>query len=213
MARGNARRASATPTSPRPTCTPSAPLSNASSMESLTMNKAPAARQSAPTRRACSSASPLSMSLARYWTSDAPPATARATRSQRTPVSASPGVIAYRPRSRAARSLVIAAFGVFAGPAEPVGKILAHARAERIRKRLPRVILCLVDRIADVQAAGEIRREGRCERAAGAVVAARQALPGVGAKDAAAVIERVHDIRSEERRVGKECRSRWSPYH
>ena len=24
---------------------------------------------------------------------------------------------------------------------------------------------------------------------------------------------RVEDIRSEERRVGKECRSRWSPYH
>ena len=23
----------------------------------------------------------------------------------------------------------------------------------------------------------------------------------------------VHRIRSEERRVGKECRSRWSPYH
>ena len=23
----------------------------------------------------------------------------------------------------------------------------------------------------------------------------------------------VHDLRSEERRVGKECRSRWSPYH
>ena len=23
----------------------------------------------------------------------------------------------------------------------------------------------------------------------------------------------VRDIRSEERRVGKECRSRWSPYH
>ena len=22
-----------------------------------------------------------------------------------------------------------------------------------------------------------------------------------------------HDFRSEERRVGKECRSRWSPYH
>ena len=22
-----------------------------------------------------------------------------------------------------------------------------------------------------------------------------------------------HDLRSEERRVGKECRSRWSPYH
>ena len=25
--------------------------------------------------------------------------------------------------------------------------------------------------------------------------------------------ERVKEIRSEERRVGKECRSRWSPYH
>ena len=23
----------------------------------------------------------------------------------------------------------------------------------------------------------------------------------------------VDDLRSEERRVGKECRSRWSPYH
>src|ERR1017187_8865955 len=29
--------------------------------------------------------------------------------------------------------------------------------------------------------------------------------------EASAVI--YHDIRSEERRVGKECRSRWSPYH
>src|SRR2546430_15715424 len=24
---------------------------------------------------------------------------------------------------------------------------------------------------------------------------------------------KAHDLRSEERRVGKECRSRWSPYH
>ena len=24
---------------------------------------------------------------------------------------------------------------------------------------------------------------------------------------------RIGDLRSEERRVGKECRSRWSPYH
>ena len=24
---------------------------------------------------------------------------------------------------------------------------------------------------------------------------------------------KLHDDRSEERRVGKECRSRWSPYH
>ena len=26
-------------------------------------------------------------------------------------------------------------------------------------------------------------------------------------------IENYLDLRSEERRVGKECRSRWSPYH
>ena len=27
------------------------------------------------------------------------------------------------------------------------------------------------------------------------------------------VKRRIMDMRSEERRVGKECRSRWSPYH
>src|SRR2546428_12514697 len=27
------------------------------------------------------------------------------------------------------------------------------------------------------------------------------------------VSAQIHPIRSEERRVGKECRSRWSPYH
>jgi len=29
----------------------------------------------------------------------------------------------------------------------------------------------------------------------------------------AKVLARTHHLRSEERRVGKECRSRWSPYH
>ena len=29
----------------------------------------------------------------------------------------------------------------------------------------------------------------------------------------AAGVEAVGEVRSEERRVGKECRSRWSPYH
>ena len=27
------------------------------------------------------------------------------------------------------------------------------------------------------------------------------------------VLKKIRDDRSEERRVGKECRSRWSPYH
>src|SRR2546425_11306843 len=32
-------------------------------------------------------------------------------------------------------------------------------------------------------------------------------------RDALEVAREVADARSEERRVGKECRSRWSPYH
>ena len=43
-------------------------------------------------------------------------------------------------------------------------------------------------------------------------------LPGVGAFDAG--MRKLNEVglvpllnRSEERRVGKECRSRWSPYH
>src|SRR3712207_9139468 len=35
---------------------------------------------------------------------------------------------------------------------------------------------------------------------------------GVAGHDDDGVLE-VHEPRSEERRVGKECRSRWSPYH
>src|SRR2546426_11144202 len=31
--------------------------------------------------------------------------------------------------------------------------------------------------------------------------------------DPAAASSETHSLRSEERRVGKECRSRWSPYH
>ena len=39
-------------------------------------------------------------------------------------------------------------------------------------------------------------------------------LSPAGAKDAQFDFEQVsQQVRSEERRVGKECRSRWSPYH
>src|SRR5256886_3498211 len=36
---------------------------------------------------------------------------------------------------------------------------------------------------------------------------------GVYGLKAYSVARRTREIRSEERRVGKECRSRWSPYH
>ena len=44
--------------------------------------------------------------------------------------------------------------------------------------------------------------------AAGVVVAAAGAAEAAEEKDEFDV-----ELRSEERRVGKECRSRWSPYH
>ena len=40
---------------------------------------------------------------------------------------------------------------------------------------------------------------------------ARSVVEGCNADVVTLALE--HDIRSEERRVGKECRSRWSPYH
>ena len=37
--------------------------------------------------------------------------------------------------------------------------------------------------------------------------------PVNGMKDILPAEMEIRDYRSEERRVGKECRSRWSPYH
>src|SRR2546422_11153288 len=49
------------------------------------------------------------------------------------------------------------------------------------------------------------------------VVKVRQGRAGIEGRDddvqKPVVVEIVDDGRSEERRVGKECRSRWSPYH
>ena len=40
-----------------------------------------------------------------------------------------------------------------------------------------------------------------------------RAFQGCSALSSVDLPQQVEDIRSEERRVGKECRSRWSPYH
>src|ERR1035441_4350358 len=45
----------------------------------------------------------------------------------------------------------------------------------------------------------------------GLVVGTQLLRAGVNVVDAGFAL--VHRVRSEERRVGKECRSRWSPYH
>ena len=55
-------------------------------------------------------------------------------------------------------------------------------------------------------------REGRVW--AGRGVLCHAGFPSlIGAVERQGVAGEVDDIRSEERRVGKECRSRWSPYH
>src|SRR3989449_11257943 len=56
---------------------------------------------------------------------------------------------------------------------------------------------------------------GRCFRAGelDEVVGAFQGGLAITVSDTMACAEYVKQVRSEERRVGKECRSRWSPYH
>src|SRR3712207_7611814 len=41
----------------------------------------------------------------------------------------------------------------------------------------------------------------------------KSAPPAIASSDARRTLSYVPSSRSEERRVGKECRSRWSPYH
>src|SRR2546426_11527516 len=64
----------------------------------------------------------------------------------------------------------------------------------------------------------ELRAEPRLIAAAAPIGAAATALEAVtpherGGLVLSHVAEARHVDRSEERRVGKECRSRWSPYH
>src|SRR2546430_16084875 len=57
------------------------------------------------------------------------------------------------------------------------------------------------------------RAKGR-DRVAGLVLGDALHLPlPAGSVDAVFAAGYLSHIRSEERRVGKECRSRWSPYH
>ena len=73
--------------------------------------------------------------------------------------------------------------------------MLSHAGPECPRERLPCVVLRFEHRLADVEAAREVRGERRGERAPGAVVAAWKPLPCIGAHDAAFRVQRVHDLR------------------
>ena len=65
---------------------------------------------------------------------------------------------------------------------------------------------------------GSARFEGRDNGAfrvavGNRVVVAGQVVLDTGTRSTIPPIEGLDELRSEERRVGKECRSRWSPYH
>src|SRR5690349_23970670 len=55
--------------------------------------------------------------------------------------------------------------------------------------------------------------EGHCVAGGGAAVAWAAFLEGRGGRTPLAGGPLPQGLRSEERRVGKECRSRWAPYH
>ena len=70
-------------------------------------------------------------------------------------------------------------------------------------ERLPRALyLCILrHRRAEIQAVGPIKTLGRDASKGENMLVLEESRGGVSRS------------RSEERRVGKECRSRWSPYH
>src|SRR5256884_7297988 len=58
-----------------------------------------------------------------------------------------------------------------------------------------------------------LRDDSRCVRNIAARVLGRAGAPGSYDAFVALLREAAPGLRAEERRVGKECRSRWSPYH
>ena len=95
-----------------------------------------------------------------------------------------------------------------------------HAREEFVGRRIKRVgtRMDLAERAVDV---GTARVDGRTlAEVVGITETERHLLEVVRVVDNAFAVavpevglERAAEGRSEERRVGKECRSRWSPYH
>src|SRR3989449_8979763 len=83
---------------------------------------------------------------------------------------------------------------------EHMGGELAHQFAPNIWSSLPRVMCPICSSAA--------------RSSASAWFASRRSIsPSTLSRDACSLSATMQGKRSEERRVGKECRSRWSPYH
>src|SRR3712207_5072121 len=105
--------------------------------------------------------------------------------------------------------------------------------AHEVAPGLLYIALPLVHEVTSPQAFESLRLAGRSvRRPDGTLATADHNVPTDGSTTAAQIRDRLsrvqvetlerncaefgvplHSIRSEERRVGKECRSRWSPYH
>src|SRR5438034_9243026 len=85
----------------------------------------------------------------------------------------------------------------------------AVVRAGQIPIELERAVI-VPDRLVEAPRLGEGDRHVLENAGIGGMVAQRQPIRGQRGLVIALAFERE---RSEERRVGKECRSRWSPYH
>ena len=78
----------------------------------------------------------------------------------------------------------------------------------------PAVVRTTTKKLNDAVAAAKQIEAAIQSAALAAVVKAESDKTAQAKNDAQALVNQVKDLcRSEERRVGKECRSRWSPYH
>src|SRR2546430_2181540 len=102
-------------------------------------------------------------------------------------------------------------------------RALAHALAVRAHAPLPEVHEAMHDEQPEagtVLAAGATRMQARESLEQARAVRGAKAHAAVAHRQLHLAVERARAERdaaaaerSEERRVGKECRSRWSPYH
>src|ERR1035437_9640072 len=97
------------------------------------------------------------------------------------------------------------------------GVLRRAGAADLLGSRLLKIPLQLVDELVQaallIETGGFAQELGAIEvglrgEAPGALDKGPEGLPGAHVIDAGGA-----EFRSEERRVGKECRSRWSPYH
>src|SRR2546430_15706495 len=87
------------------------------------------------------------------------------------------------------------------------------ARERRREDRAEAVLAEGPDRVFARRAAAEVLPGEEDARAPGAGVVELEVRVRTTVGPEAPVVEQGGSERSEERRVGKECRSRWSPYH